>query len=297
MDRGAFVSRVAAERTTVAGLAQRFASDFAPYHYRGPAWRRKLNHLVERLGGYSLAALTPETVAAYRDARLKDPDPRYEDAAAAPRISGATVKTELDLLSKLIKVGEQEFGVPAPAGNPVHSIRKPSGGKGRDRRLTKVQWQALERECRASGNRWLWPAVQLAVETAMRRGELLGLQWKDVDHEHRIAMLAITKNGEARAVPLSSRALAVMDTLPRSLGGRVIDCGPRTLYSAFKAACDRAGIKDFTFHDLRHEALSRLAERGDFTVLELAAVSGHKTLQMLKRYTHLRAEKLAQKLG
>jgi len=70
-----------------------------------------------------------------------------------------------------------------------------------------------------------------------------------------------------------------------------------TLYGVFKAACDRAKIVDFTFHDLRHEALSRLAERGDFNVLELAAVSGHKTLQMLERYTHLQAERLADKLA
>jgi integrase len=69
-----------------------------------------------------------------------------------------------------------------------------------------------------------------------------------------------------------------------------------TLYHAFMYACQRAKIKDFTFHDLRHEALSRLAERGDFSVLEMAAVSGHKTLQMLKRYTHLQAEKLSAKM-
>jgi integrase len=70
-----------------------------------------------------------------------------------------------------------------------------------------------------------------------------------------------------------------------------------TIYKAFEYACRRAGIDDYRWHDLRHEALSRLAERGDLSVLELAAVSGHKTLQMLKRYTRLRAEDLARKLG
>ena len=70
-----------------------------------------------------------------------------------------------------------------------------------------------------------------------------------------------------------------------------------TLYKAFERACQRAEIRALTFHDLRHEALSRLAERGDFSVLELAAVSGHKSLQVLKRYTHLQAEKLAAKLA
>lgn len=105
------------------------------------------------------------------------------------------------------------------------------------------------------------------------------------------------KTGEPRAVPLSSGAIAALESLPRAIKGRVIPIDHMTLYKAFERACGRAGIEDYTWHDLRHEALSRLAERGDFTVLELAAVSGHKTLQMLKRYTHLQAENLAKKLG
>jgi integrase len=105
------------------------------------------------------------------------------------------------------------------------------------------------------------------------------------------------KTGEPRAVPLSSKAMAALDGLPKAIKGKVIPLGRMTLYKAFERACDRASIENYCWHDLRHEALSRLAERGDFTVLEMAAVSGHKTLQMLKRYTHLQAEKLATKLG
>ena len=105
------------------------------------------------------------------------------------------------------------------------------------------------------------------------------------------------KNGEARAVPLNSEAVAVLEALPRSINGVVFPVERMTLYHAFAAACKRAKLDNFTWHDLRHEALSRLAERGDFSVLELAAVSGHKTLQMLKRYTHLQATKLAEKMG
>jgi integrase len=96
---------------------------------------------------------------------------------------------------------------------------------------------------------------------------------------------------------LSPAALELLDKLPRSTTGKVLPVERLTLYHAFSYACDRAKIRNFTFHDLRHEALSRLAERGDFSVLELAAVSGHKTLQMLKRYTHLQAERLADKLA
>jgi len=134
----------------------------------------------------------------------------------------------------------------------------------------------------------------------MRQGELLSLTWMQVDIKRHLALLTDTekiKNEEPRAVPLSSAALAVLKTLPRTVSGVVLPVERLTLYHAFRYACNRANIKNFTFHDLRHEALSRLAERGDFSVLELAAVSGHKTLQMLKRYTHLQTEKLARKLG
>lgn len=155
----------------------------------------------------------------------------------------------------------------------------------------------LLEECERSQNNWLAPAVRLAVATAMRQGELLNLAWKDVDLENRVALLRETKNGEARAVPLSSDAVAVLKALPVNIKGLVLPQARRTLYGAFTRAAGRAGIEDLTFHDLRHEALSRLAERGDFSVLELAAVSGHKTLQMLKRYTHLQAARLPEKMG
>lgn len=297
MDKGSFVSANVAERTTFKELAERFRNDFALHHYRGAGWSFKLARLEDKLASYSLAAITPQLVARYRDERLKQPDPRYTKATNPPRVSPATVKTEIDLLSKVFDVASKEFGISLPGGNPVKSVRKPKAAGGRDRRLTAKEWAALEKECKASQNAYLHPALLLSVETAMRQGELLGLKWKDVDLKKRLAMLYETKNGEARAVPLTSGAVAVLQALPRDIGGLVIPQGRMTIYHAFLNACKRAKIENYTWHDLRHEALSRLAERGDLSVLELAAVSGHKTLQMLKRYTHLQAEKLAEKLG
>lgn len=301
MDGGSFVSLALAERNTFGQVAERFASEFAPHHYRGRAWRHKLAHLVERLGEYSLAAFTPQLAAEYRDKRLKDPDPRYtRDPGTAPKVSPATVKTELDLLSKVLDVASKEFGIPLPGGNPVKSIRKPRQGRARDRRLSAEEWGALMDEVKVSRNSWLHAAVLLSVETAMRQGELLQLEWRMIDKKRRVALLLDSnkiKNGEARAVPLSGGAIAVLESLPKAIGGRVIPLEKNTLYGAFKNACVRAGIENFTWHDLRHEALTRLAERGDLSMLELAQVSGHKTLQMLKRYTHLQAENLAKKLG
>lgn len=134
----------------------------------------------------------------------------------------------------------------------------------------------------------------------MRQGELLRLEWNNVDFKRKLALLLDPmkiKNGEARAVPLSSAAITVLKGLPRSTSGLVLPVQRLTLVHAFKAACTRAKIKNLTFHDLRHEAISRLAEHGDLSTLELSAISGHKTLQMLKRYTHLQAEGLARKPG
>lgn len=289
MVRGVFVDRSDSERTTIENVINRFSIEFAPYHYRQredkkEAWRFQCQRLKDKLGLYSLAALDQKLVAAYRDDRLKE-------------VGESTVRKELYMLSKVLRFAEVEVGIALPRGNPVLKIRKPADGKSRDRRLTQDEWTRLESQCRKSRNIYLWPAVELAVETAMRQGELLGLQWKNIDKNRPIAFLEQTKNGDARAVPLSSRAVAILKGLTRSIDGTVLPVERMTIYHAFMAAVKRAKINDYTFHDLRHEALSRLAERCDLSVLEIASVSGHKTLQMLKRYTHLQAEKLAVKLG
>lgn len=289
IDKGTFFDRSEAERMTVSDLIDRFKKEFAPKHYRKredekEAWKYQCAHLDAALGGYSLASFDQKLAAKYREDRLKC-------------VGESTVRKELFMLSKILGFAEAECGIALPRGNPVEKIRKPSEGKSRNRRLSKAEWKKFEAECKASRNIYLWPAVELAVETAMRQGELLGLRWEKVDKKRKLAFIDETKNGEARTAPLSPRALAILEGLPHTIKGEVIPVQRMTLYHAFHAAVVRAGIKDFTFHDLRHEAMSRLAERGDFSMLELAAVSGHKTLQMLKRYTHLQAENISRKLA
>lgn len=304
MRRGIYLPRKVAEETTFEELVKRFEAEFAPHHYRGKGWQHKLKPLRGYFGKYALAVITPALVAKYRDQRLADPDPRYKDPTKAPRVSGATVKTEIDLLSKILDVGQKEFEISLPL-NPVQAIRKPKDSKGRDRRLSVEEAEVLFRECEASGNPQLLPAVRLAIETAMRQGELLNLTWRDIDWKRGIALLLDPdklKTEEARAVPLTSAALEVLRELKsrlvvHSITGRVIPTDRMTLYKAFKRAAARAGLEDLRWHDLRHESVSRFAERGDLSDLELMGISGHKTARMLKRYAHLRAEHLAKKLG
>lgn len=295
IDKGVFVSTSDAERITFDDLLNRFKTEFAPFHYRrredgNETWRFQCRCLSAFFGQYALAAIDQNLIVRFREERLSGNGDRRA-------VGESTVRKEIYLLSKILGFAETECGITLPRGNPVAKIRKPRDSRSRDRRLTAAEWDALECECRKSRNPWLASALTFAVETAMRQGEMLSLEWRHVNKQRRLAMLYETKNGEARAVPLSPRALATLDGLPRDLKGNVFPCERLTLTRALARACARAGINDYCWHDLRHEALSRLAERGDFSVLELAAVSGHKTLQMLKRYTHLQAEKLAQKLS
>ncbi|MHB0984927.1 MAG: site-specific integrase [Sulfuricella sp.] len=135
----------------------------------------------------------------------------------------------------------------------------------------------------------------LALETAMRRGEILALRWEHADLKRRVLHLPETKNGSSRDVPLSTKAVAVLESLPRNITGRVFDTSETAITEGFQRAAKRAGLPDFRFHDLRHEATSRLAEK--LQMHELGKVTGHKSPRMLMRYYHPRAEDLAKKLG
>lgn len=205
-----------------------------------------------------------------------------------------TIRLHLALLSHLFKVARTEWGLESLA-NPVEVIRKPKVPQGRERRLRDGEEEILLDTCEAI-NPELAAIVKIALETAMRQGEIMGLTWKHVDLAKRTITLDMTKNGTRRVVPLSSAACKVLDGLPRQINGKVWKYKQEGVKDAFSRACRRAGIEDLRFHDLRHEATSRLFEKG-FNPMEVSAITGHKTLQMLKRYTHLKAEDLAKRLG
>ena len=122
------------------------------------------------------------------------------------------------------------------------------------------------------------------------------MRWEHLDRKAKVLLIPETKNGTPREVPLSTTALAVLDALPRRIDGQVWGMRADSISQAFERVCEAAGIEGLTFHDLRHEATSRLFEKG-LNPMQVAAITGHKTLQMLKRYTHLRAEDLVGMLG
>ena len=133
----------------------------------------------------------------------------------------------------------------------------------------------------------------------MRLSEMIRLEYQDIDFKSRVARLHETKNGEVRDVPLSNKAIQTLLAMPRDIGKRRIFWawrGADSIQHTWRRTVHKAGLVDFHFHDLRHEATSRFFELG-LNVMEVASITGHKTLQMLRRYTHLKAEDLAKKLG
>jgi len=244
-------------------------------------------HSIARL---PLARIRAADVAAYRDARMKT-------------VSANTVRLELALISHLFTIAIEAWDMDY-LNNPVKKHSRPSiKNTARDRRLVGDEEPRLLASAQAYNQR-THALIVVAIETAMRRGELANLRWKDI--KSNIATLTDTKNGETRRVPLSSRALEAIRTLPRQLhDDRVFGLHPDAISTAMERVCKRAKsldgkkdkpIADLRFHDLRHEATSRLFEKG-LNPMQVAAITGHKTLQMLKRYTHLRAEDLAKMLG
>lgn len=239
-----------------------------------------------------VAEISPADVARWRDARLKQVKP-------------ATLAREWAVLGHVLAHAEREWSVPLPNGNPFRQARKPRVMNQKDRRVSDAEIMAI---CTASQSESLAHLVRLAVETGARRGELLSLTWAGIDLKRRTARLAAgtTKNGHARVLPLSPQAIGVLETMPRRLDGKLFALRGDSVTQAFARAVaharrDYAGedptfLQHVSFHCLRHEALSRLAEQG-FGATEIASVSGHRTLQLVQRYVHHRPEALAARLA
>ena len=281
MDLGEF-SLVSTETTTLADLIGRYIQEVTPSKRGAFQEKYRLGVIkADKIARLNIKAVTPVEVAAFRDRRLL-------------KVKPVTVRHDLVALSGVFEHARLEWSY--PISNPVRSIRIPPMGKGRDRRLRGNEYDNLLTELRQCRNNWMAPLFEFSVETACRQGEALKLKWADVDLARRIAVFRETKNGENRVIPLSSKAASVLQKLPRDLQGNVFPVSMVTVRTAFEHARERAGCVDLRWHDLRHEAVSRLHELGLSTV-EVASISGHKTLASLARYSHMNVERLAAKLG
>ena len=203
------------------------------------------------------------------------------------RQSANSTRLYLAVISHLFNIARKEWGM-VELVNPVELVRKPKLPQGRDRRLVGDEESRLLAAC-SQTNPELADIVLFAIDTAMRQGEILGLEWRHVNWLEHTAYLPDTKNGSARLVPLSERAEEILQRQQvRATGkdGRVWKYTNDGMRAVYNRAVKRAGIEGLTFHDLRHEATSRLVEKG-IPIMTVQAITGHKSTQMMKRYTHI----------
>lgn len=249
----------------------------------------RIAQISRMIGDQIVGEVTSVNIADYRDMRLSTLNPRTKRM-----IAPSTVRLELSLLSSLFDVARIEWG--AADANPVANVRKPKVPPGRDRRLTAREERLILRCANAHPNKEFYSILIVALETAMRQGEILKLQWEHINLKGRIAHLPDTKNGSKRDVPLSIKARDALTKLGTKTKGPVFGYSNEGLKSTWRFMRIKLNIENLHFHDLRHEAISRLFELGTLDMMEIAAISGHKSLAMLKRYTHLKAQRLVRKL-
>jgi len=265
---------------TLRELLQKYMTEITPPKKGREAETRRLKRLIaDPISNSSIASLDGQTLSAFRDRRLND--------------GVRACQYDLVLIRHAIEIGKKEWGMFIPQ-NPVDEIRIPNGIRRRERRLLPGEYEKLRTAAGSTRSRYLWPMVELAIETAMRRSELLSLEWRNVDLGARLALLPDTKNGSPRTVPLTAKAVSTLEALPRS-SSRVFPSTECAIRQAWERLVARAGINDLRFHDLRHEAISRFFEMG-LSVPEVALISGHRDPRMLFRYTHLKAGDVANKL-
>lgn len=233
----------------------------------------------------SLSAVTVAHFCQYRDKRLKAVKP-------------ATVCRELGIIQHAMEMAIREWDLPLQE-NPVAKVRKPEINNRRNRRLAADEFKALLRALRKCQNIYIRPMTLFAIETGMRKGEILAASWIHLNSESRTLFLPMTKNGDSRTVPLTLKAMRILrqlGTLEGQPNGYIFKTTEQGFKMAWQRTLERSGVKNMRFHDLRHEAISRFFERG-LSVPEVALISGHKDFRMLFRYTHLRAEDVAKKLS
>ncbi len=274
------------ETTTLGELLERYRREVSPTK-RGSVQETQRIDVLRRhdLAYRTMIGLSQQDIAAFRDERLRS-------------VAPSTAVRELAILSHVIEVAIRDWGLPL-SRNVVKLVRRPVIRNERSRRLAGDEEQRLLDGCDAGQIPYLRTIVILAIETGMRRGEILALNWSDISHNRRVITLTMTKNGSGREVPLSQRAFQALSEWKEHLAvdqSTVFPMKAGALEQAWRRLLVRSNVKGLRFHDLRHEGVSRLFERG-LNMIEVSSISGHKELRMLKRYTHLSADDLVGRLG
>ncbi|UWR57211.1 tyrosine-type recombinase/integrase [Phaeobacter inhibens] len=270
-----------AAKLTLGELFERYAREVSPSK-RGHRWEVIR---LEKIGRDEIAKIRLEDLSArdfakWRDQRLKE-------------VAPASVIREMQLMSSVLNVARKEWEL--ISANPISDVRKPTKPQPRDRLPTSAEIEAMQISAGEDLNKATaraFHAFKFAMESAMRAGEIAGLEWDRVDLDRRVALLTHTKNGRPREVPLSTKAVDLLRALPDL--NPVFGLSSRQLDVLFRKLRDRAAVTGLTFHDSRHAAITALSRKLD--VLALARMVGHTDLRQLRVYYNESAEELAKRL-
>jgi len=227
-----------------------------------------------------LSELRTEDFATYRDERLKT-------------IKPSSLKRELAPIHNLFVVAKNEWGLPIRE-NPLDRLKLSGTDTRRERRLRPGEFDKLIQAAEGCRNSLIGTIIRLAVETGMRRGEILAIKRSHIDQQNRALLIPETKNGHSRIIPITNSTLALLHQIPGE-GDRLFPMTANAFRLSWERLKRRTGINDLHFHDLRHEAISRFFELG-LTVPEVAMISGHRDMRMLLRYSHALRERVLEKL-
>lgn len=283
---GRYFKTTEAKRHTLQELLKRYQSDILDQHPKKKRDQtRHIDWWKDQLGEYCLADITPQLLSEYRDKLSKGITPK------GTQRSPATVNRYLAALSHAFSTAANEWGW--IENNPVLKVRKLTEPRGRVRFLSDDERTNLLTACEKHSHQ-LYTIVALALSTGARQGEILNLTWNNIDLTRGMIILEHTKNDERRAIPLQGHALELIKDMSKVrqintrllFPSRINSNKPLNIQKIWESAVKKAEVEDFRFHDLRHSAASYLAMNGA-TTGEIAEILGHKTLQMVKRYSHL----------
>lgn len=265
------------DKLTLAELVARYRNTISIKKRDAKIEIDRLNRFAQLpIGKLSLSALDSCVFAVHRDARLQE-------------VSPSTVNRELAPLQHMFEIAREEWGLPI-MDNPLKFVRRPRNNPARDRRLRTGEEGILLSAARQSNAGYIEPAIILAIETSMRRSEILRIDATHFSLGHRRLQIQETKTHRPRTIWLSDRALAAALELLE------VFCVAKPSRNAFRLCWGRtrtrAELDDLHFHDLRHEAISRFFERG-MTMPKIASISGHADFRMLARYAHPYVDRLS----
>lgn len=271
-------------KVTLREVLVRYLTDVTPAKISRETEHYRIAKIVRApIANLSLFDLTPNVVAQFRDDRLTV-------------VKAATVCRELHLIKQSLNIAKREWGYDL-AENPVEMVKYPKIRNARNRRVTDREIDDLVEALEAIERYDIIAVIRFALQAAMRRGEILTLEWRHVDLQRRTAHLPRTKNGYARTVPMTNGAMEVLLKQPRTFDSKLVfNVSSDALKMCWRRIMVKTELDDLHFHDFRHEAISRLFEMG-LSMPEVALISGHRDPRMLMRYTHLVPYQLAQKLA